>query len=121
MDSTTFDTVTRNLGTAVTRRSALRGLVAGALAVTVGGAALESSAKRHRKSKKQKHLKPGAFCQTDKQCRHFSADYICGPVRPFTDERVCCGALDALCDETGASGQSCCYGYLCASGRCIVV
>jgi hypothetical protein len=121
MESTTFDTVARNLSTAVTRRSALRGLVAGALAVTVGGAALDTSAKRGRKAKKHRNLRPGDFCQTDKQCQHFNADYICGPTRPFTDERVCCGALDALCDETGASGQSCCYGYLCASGRCIVV
>ena len=52
MDSTTFDTVARNLSTAVTRRSALRGLVAGALAVTVGSSALETSAKRRRKAKK---------------------------------------------------------------------
>lgn len=121
MDSTTFDTVALSLSTAVTRRSALRCLVAGALAVSAGRAAMDSSAKRHRKSRKQKNLRPGDFCQTDTQCQHFNADYICGPTRPFTDERVCCGALDALCDETGASAQSCCYGFLCVSGRCIVV
>jgi hypothetical protein len=121
MDSTTFDTVARNLSTTVNRRSALHGLVAGALAVTVGGSALETSAKRRRKSRKHRTFRPGDFCRTDKQCQQFNGDSICGRTGPFTDERVCCGGIDALCDETGASGQSCCYGYLCASGRCIVV
>src|SRR3954453_9000397 len=121
MDSTTFDTIARTMSTTISRRSALRGLVAGALAVTAGGAALETSAKRQRKGKKQRVLQPGDFCQTDKQCQHFNGDYICGPKRIFSDERVCCGGVDALCDETEVTAQSCCYGYLCASGRCIVV
>lgn len=132
MDSTTFDTVARNIGTlgtqepAISRRFALRGLVAGALAIAGGSAALESEARKGRKSgkgrgkKKNRALRPGDFCKTDTQCRS-TPDYICGRPRIFSEERVCCGALDALCDETGASGQRCCYGYLCASGRCIVV
>ena len=130
MDSTTFDTVTRNLGalntreTVVSRRTALRGLVAGALAVAGGSAALETEArkgKKHKKQQQRRKLRPGDFCKTDKQCRHISGDTICGRTGPFTAERVCCGAIDALCDETGKGGQRCCYGYLCASGRCIVV
>lgn len=136
MDSTTFDTVARNLGTlgtlhaqepVVSRRTALRGLVAGALAVAAGSAALEAEARKGRKGgtsgkgkKKNRKLHPGDFCKTDKQCRNTN-DYICGRPRIFSEERVCCGGLDALCDETGQSGQRCCYGYLCASGRCIVV
>lgn len=127
MDSTTFDTVTRNLGTLntqnpiVSRRTALRSLVAGALAVAGGSAALETEARKGRKHKKQsRKLRPGDFCKNDKQCRNTN-DYICGRPRIFSEERVCCGALDALCDETGKGGQRCCYGYLCASGRCIVV
>jgi hypothetical protein len=129
MDSTTFDTVARHLGsleTVVSRRSALRGLFAGALAVAGGSAALEADARKGRKSgkgkgkKQSRKLRPGNFCKTDKQCRHISGDTICGRTGPFTAERVCCGGLDALCDETG-KGQRCCYGYLCASGRCIVV
>lgn len=131
MDSTTFDLMTRTLGTretqapVISRRSALRGLLAGALAVAGGGAALEADARRGKKhgkrgKKKTRALRPGDFCQTDRQCRGTN-DYICGRPRIFSEERVCCGALDALCDETGASGQRCCYGYLCASGRCIVV
>ena len=127
MENTTFDIVTRNFGsldTLVSRRTALRGLVAAALAVAGGSAALEAEARKGRKAKnrqKSKKLRPGDFCKTDKQCRHISGDTICGRTGPFTDERVCCGGLDALCDETGQGGQRCCYGYLCASGRCIVV
>ena len=123
MNSTTIDTVARKLSVGVSRRSALRGLVAGALAITAGSAALETSAKRRRKTRKkqQRALRPGQFCQTTKQCQHIDGNYICGRTGPFTAERVCCGGIDALCDETGASGRSCCYGYLCASGRCIVV
>ena len=123
MENTTFDIVTRHVGsleTVVSRRSALRGLVAGALAMAAGGAALEGEAQRKRKQQKKRKLQPGDFCRTDTQCRHISGDTICGRTGPFTGERVCCGARDALCDETG-KGQRCCYGYLCASGRCIVV
>ena len=123
MENTTFDIVTRNFGsldTVVSRRTALRGLVAGALAMAAGGAALEGEAQRKRKQQKKRKLQPGDFCRTDTQCRHISGDTICGRTGPFTGERVCCGARDALCDETG-KGQRCCYGYLCASGRCIVV
>ena len=123
MENTTFDIVTRHVGsleTVVSRRSALRGLVAGALAMAAGGAALEGEARRKGKKRQKRKLQPGDFCRTDKQCRHIGGDSICGRTGPFTDERVCCGALDALCDETG-KGQRCCYGYLCASGRCIVV
>ncbi|MEZ4564855.1 MAG: hypothetical protein R2853_19165 [Thermomicrobiales bacterium] len=126
MDSTTFDTVVRSLGaleTVVSRRTALRGLAAGALAVAGGSSALEAAARKGRKSgkgKKNRKPRPGDFCKTDKQCCN-TPDYICGRPRIFSEERVCCGAIDALCDETGKGGQRCCYGYLCASGRCIVV
>jgi hypothetical protein len=121
---TTIDTVARTLSTGLSRRSALRGLVAGALAVTAGSTARDTSAKRRRtakQAKKQRRLRPGQFCRTTKQCQHLGGDVICGRTGPFTEEQICCGGLDALCDETGASGRSCCYGYLCASGRCIVV
>lgn len=116
MDSTTFDTVTRNLSSVVNRRSALRGLMAGALAVTAGSSALETSAKR-RKAKKQRRLQPGDFCQKDTQCNHHDPHYTCGR-RVFNDEQqVCCGLIDAVC----RSGADCCYGYLCLDGLCVGV
>ena len=58
MEITTFDDLSRNLGTTLNRRSALRGLVASAAAVVAGGALLsaeEASAKtQRRKSKSRK-------------------------------------------------------------------
>ena len=41
MDTFKFDSVARLFGTGMTRRDALRGLVAGAAAVTTGGALLQ--------------------------------------------------------------------------------
>src|SRR5688572_348203 len=56
MEITTFDDLSRNLGSTLTRRSALRGLVASAAAVVTGGALLSaedaSAKKQGRKSKK---------------------------------------------------------------------
>ena len=49
MDTTTFDTLSRSVATSLTRRSALRGLVASAAAAVAGGVLLsaeDSSAKR---------------------------------------------------------------------------
>ena len=58
MDTFTFDSVARLFGSGMTRREALRGLVAGAAAVTAGGALLADEAtaasKSKRKNKKKK-------------------------------------------------------------------
>ena len=54
MDAITFDTATRLLGSGMTRREALRGLVAGAAALVTGGALLQAddaSARNRRKTK----------------------------------------------------------------------
>ncbi|MBW3633054.1 MAG: hypothetical protein KY456_08490 [Chloroflexi bacterium] len=54
MESRTFDDLTRNLGSTLTRRSALRGLGASAAALVAGGVLLQTedaSAKKRRKSK----------------------------------------------------------------------
>ena len=54
MESRTFDDLTRNLGSTLTRRSAVRGLAAGAAALVAGGAVLQAedaSAKKRRKNK----------------------------------------------------------------------
>ena len=56
MDSMTFDGIARTLGSRMTRRSALRGLVAGAAATVAGGALLQAedaSAKKGGKGKKK--------------------------------------------------------------------
>ena len=93
MDTVKFDTVTRLFGSGMTRREALRGLVAGAVAVTAGGAVLSVEAaspqlRRRRKNRKQN--------QHNDHCgRHGDG----------------CGALDA---DTGEfTPPYCCHGYEC--------
>jgi hypothetical protein len=57
MEITTFDDLSRNLGSTLTRRSALRGLVASAAAVVAGGALLpaeDASAKKRRRKQKNR-------------------------------------------------------------------
>src|SRR5918995_3670534 len=58
MEITTFDDLSRNFGSTLTRRSALRGLVASAAAVVAGGALLTTedalAKKRRRKQKNRK-------------------------------------------------------------------
>jgi hypothetical protein len=57
MDSTRFDGLIRNLGSTLDRRAAARGLFAGALAVALGGSALEADAKRRRRKRRKKRKK----------------------------------------------------------------
>ena len=52
MDSNAFDAVTRTFGSSLTRRTALRGLAASALAAVTGGGLLEAEAKKGKKKKK---------------------------------------------------------------------
>ena len=61
METTTFDDLTRNLGSTTTRRVAVRGLIASAVAAIAGAAALQSedaSAKQRRNKKKRKKNNP---------------------------------------------------------------
>ena len=58
MDSTTFDGIARTLGSRMTRRSAVRGLVAGATALVAGGALLQAEDAAAKKGRKSKSKKP---------------------------------------------------------------
>ena len=60
MDSTRFDGLTRTLTSALDRRTAVRGLFAGALAAALGGTALEVDAKRRRRKRRKKKNQTGA-------------------------------------------------------------
>jgi hypothetical protein len=55
MDSNTFDAVTRTFGRSLTRRTAVRGLAASALAAVTGGRLLEAEAKKGKKKNKNKN------------------------------------------------------------------
>ena len=127
MDTTKFDTVARLFGSGMTRREALRGLVAGAAAVTAGGVLLQAedvSAKRRRRKKNKKKnqntgqsqgLPPGTRCQNSNQC---TSDYICEvPVNGSNSDTYCCGAQGAGCgakdENDDDTAPYCCVGHEC--------
>jgi hypothetical protein len=121
MDTTTFDTLTRAITTSSTRRSALRGLVAGAAAVAAGGVLLgsdDASAKRRKRRKgkgKGKGLKPGQRCKNDNQC---TKGYICEvPVNGSNSDRYCSGGQGATCGAPNEDGDDtfpyCAVGFRC--------
>jgi hypothetical protein len=126
MDTTTFDTLARSVSTSLTRRSALRGLVAGAATAALGAGLLqgeEASAKRRKRRKgkgKGKLLQPGQPCQNDNQC---TKGYICEvPVNGSNSDEFCSGGQDAVCGAPNDDGDDtfpfCAVGFSCtASGN----
>jgi hypothetical protein len=56
LDATTFDAVTRRFGSTATRRSAVRGLLAGAVALVGGASVLEADAKKRKRKGKDKKV-----------------------------------------------------------------
>ena len=129
MDTTTFDTIARTVSSSMTRRSALRGLFAGAAAAAVGTGLLlgaEDTSARRKKGKKGKKggqggskLQPGQRCQSDSQC---TKGYICEvPVNGSNSDEYCSGGQDAVCGAPNDDGDDtfpfCAVGFSCtASG-----
>jgi hypothetical protein len=128
MDTAKFDTVARLFGNGMSRREALRGLVAGAAAIAAGGALLVSedvSAKRRKKGKGKgrkgrknqggQTLPTGALCQTDAQC-DATQNQICEvPQNASNSDTRCCGASGAICGGVNADGDF--IGPLCCIGE----
>ena len=121
MDTTTFDTLTRAITTPSTRRSALRGLVAGAATLAAGSLLLgaeDTAAKRRKKGKgkgKGKKLQPGQRCQSDNQC---TSGYICEvPVNGSNSDEYCSGGQGAVCGAPNEDGDDtfpfCAVGFTC--------
>jgi hypothetical protein len=130
MDSTTFDGLTRNLGSTLTRRSALRGLFAGTAAVVAGGARLhveDAAAKRRKKGKKNckadgcprkgksPFLPSGALCQSDSQCDAGQKQICEVPQNASNSDHRCCGAAGAVCGGVNEDGDF--IGPLCCIGE----
>ncbi len=125
MDTTTFDTITRSVSTSMTRRSALRGLFAGAAAAAVGTGMLlqseDTSAKRRKKKVKKgstggSKLQPGQRCQNDGQC---TSGYICEvPVNGSNSDEYCSGGQGAVCGTPTEDGDDtfpfCAVGFRCS-------
>jgi hypothetical protein len=129
MAITTFDSLTTTLGTSQSRRTALRSLVAGAVAVVAGGAILqdETDARRRRKGGKRGKrknqqqnqqptlLQPGERCQNTWQC---VSGYICEvPVNGSNSDLYCSGGPGAICGAPNGDGDDtypyCAVGYDC--------
>ena len=127
MDTTKFDSVARLVGTGMTRRSALRGLVAGAAAAVAGGALLQAddaSAKRRKKKSRKGQTStpttgggqaPGSRCETSAQCQ---STYICEvPVNGSNSDRYCSGGPGAICGAPNGDGDDtapfCAVGHRC--------
>ena len=124
MDTTTFDTLTRSVSSSMTRRSALRGLFAGAAAAVGTGILLQSedtSAKRRKKKGGKKggkggsKLQPGQRCQSDTQC---TSGYICEvPVNGSNSDEYCSGGQGAICGAPNEDGDDtfpfCAVGHRC--------
>lgn len=127
MATTTFDTLARELGTSLTRRAALRGLFAGAVAAVAGGAVLshETAAKRRRKRGRKartQFLAPGAFCSNNSQC-NAGKGYICAvAVNAGNSDKTCSGAAGAVCGAPNGDGDDtapfCAVGFRCVNGIC---
>jgi hypothetical protein len=121
MDSTTFDTIARTFGSTSTRRTAVRGLFAGAVALTGGAAVLQADAKRRKKGKKGgrnqqqgQFLDTGDPCQSDGQCNSNDHQICEVPQNASNSDHRCCGAQGAVCggvnDDGDFIGPLCCIG-----------
>ncbi|MCA9881215.1 MAG: hypothetical protein KC442_25625 [Thermomicrobiales bacterium] len=121
MDFTTFRAISRSVATSRTRRSALRGLAAGAASLVAGGVlpgADDSSARRRKRGKgKGKKLQPGQRCQNDNQC---PKGYICEvPSNGSNSAEVCSGSQGTVCGAPNGDGDDtapfCAAGFDCTA------
>jgi hypothetical protein len=110
----------------MTRRSALRGLVAAASVTIAGGALLQvddaSAKRRKRKIRKGQqtqqggqNLPPGSRCESTSQC---TPGYICEvPVNGSSSDRYCSGGPGAGCGAKNEDGDDtapyCAVGHSC--------
>jgi hypothetical protein len=121
MDSTTFDSIARTFGSTSTRRTAVRGLFAGAVALVGGASVLEADAKRRKKGKKGttgrtgQFLPTGALCQSDNQCNPNDRQICEVPQNASNSDHRCCGASGAVCGGVNADGDF--IGPLCCIGE----
>jgi hypothetical protein len=116
MDVSRFDTLTRLIGQARSRR----GLIGAAMASSVVGIAalapgLTEDTEAKKKKRKKRCKKDGAACSSDKQCCTSKSKRICDvPHGAGNSDTVCCGGQGAKCggvdDEGNALPPFCCIG-----------
>jgi hypothetical protein len=135
METIKFDGIARSLSSSITRRSAVRGLFAGAMAAVAGSALLhadDASAKRRRRKNKKnkkgnqqsnsKRRQPGAFCDSNSQCQT-DKGYICAvAVNAGNSDKTCSGGPGAVCgpktEDLDDTAPFCAVGHECVNGVC---
>jgi hypothetical protein len=109
MDTFKFDSVARLLGSGMTRRDALRGLVAGAAAVAAGGTLLASEETAARKRRRRNHSAGRNWC--------VDRTHTCGPAGGYgkrlvgvSGNHICAELLfqASSCDECGPANCTDC-------------
>ncbi len=118
MDATKFDAVARRLASGLTRREAVRGLAAGAVAAVAGGAGLELASAAKRRCKKA-----GAFCSSSKECCPKETNRKCRVQRNAgNSDTTCCGVEGATCGGKDGNGDDkapfCCVNHECRGTTC---
>jgi hypothetical protein len=116
MDAKKFDAVARRLVSGLTRREALRGVAAGAVAAVAGGTALEAAVAGNR----ARCLRAGAQCNRSKECCPNDTGRICDQPNPPSGSEVCCSPKGEPCGGEGPNGPrkpQCCQRFKCSSKR----
>ena len=120
MDTTRFDAVTRRFGEGMSRRAALRGLVAGAAAIATGGSllAVEDAAARKKKRRKKRRSPRPNPCAAKNWCEERS--HLCGPVGGYGKCLIEIGSGN-ICGELLFQAATCaaCEPADCANCRCV--
>jgi hypothetical protein len=125
MDGERFDGMARMLGGLVTRRRAVGGAVATAVAAAIGGVGLDLSevegARKRKKKKDKRCLRAGKPCSGNKQCCPDKTGNICDvPTGGSNSDTFCCGDEGSRCgganEDGDAVGPKCCARFSCSTG-----
>ena len=124
MEITTFDDLSRNLGSTLTRRSALRGLVASAAAVVTGGALLpaeDASAKKQRRKQKRRKQKQNNTAAAGVTCPNLgtacglgASTLVCNCRLTKEGTQTCANVVNP---PNGTAFQTCTLSSDCPSGQ----
>ena len=119
MDGPKFDAVARRLASGLTRRGAVRGLVAGAV-----GAVASRTGLREAEAGRRRCLRAGEQCDRNGQCCPKQTGRICKQPNPPSGSEVCCSPKGEPCggeNQNGPVKPQCCFPLRCSSrngGKC---
>lgn len=120
MDGSMFDAVARRLGDGLSRRQALRGLAAGAVASLLTGGAVAEAAEGEAKRCKPK--RNGSPCKKSSECCPKKTKNFCAVDRNAgNSDKTCCGKEGAKCGGGNEDGDdrkpTCCADFVCSTNK----